>query len=110
MEDPDLWREQHRFYNFLQHYDLQQYHQRFLEKGVSKVSHLKTVDEVCLEEIGLSRPERIRLMKKMEENFSLHGKLKVARPRVTIASKERFLEYLVTSNRRRLQLGRLLPH
>ncbi len=77
MDDPDLWREQQRFYNFLHHYDLQQYHQAFLAKGVSKVSHLKSLDEVSLAEVGLSRPERIRLMRKTEENFSRTGKFKV---------------------------------
>lgn len=77
MEDPDLWREQHRFYNFLRHYDLHHYHQAFLSKGVSKVSHLKNLDEASLEEVGLTRPERIRLMKKTDENFSLSGKFKV---------------------------------
>ena len=75
--EPDLWREQQRFYNFLQHYDLHKYHRKFLSTGVSKISHLKAVDDQSLADIGLTRPERIRLRKKLEENFSVGGKLKV---------------------------------
>ena len=69
--------ESQRFFNFLQHYDLQRYHQKFLDMGVRKISHLKDVDDDDLELVGLSRPERSRLRKKLEKNFSLTGKLMV---------------------------------
>lgn len=69
--------EAQRFFNFLQHYGLQKYHQKFLDMGVLKISHLKDVDDGDLEQVGLSRPERARLRKKLENNFSLTGKLKV---------------------------------
>ena len=81
LDDPDLWKEQQRFYNFLQHYDLHKYHQKFLQMGVSKISHLKAVDDATLEQMGLSRPERNRLHKKLDENFSVSGKLKVLQKR-----------------------------
>ena len=77
-DDPEMWKEQQRFYNFLQHYDLHKYHQKFLAEGVSRISHLKALDDKDLEEIGLSRPERNRLFKKLDENFSLPGLIKVS--------------------------------
>ena len=80
MEDePELWQDQQRLYNFLKHYDLLQYHKKFLEKGVRRLSHLKDVaaDDASLDEIGLSRPERLRLRKKVKENVEWMGKFKV---------------------------------
>ena len=78
MEDPDIAKEQQKFFNFLQHYDLHKYHQAFLNRGVSRISHLKAVDEKDLRDIGLSRPESSRLKKKLEKNFSVTGKLVVS--------------------------------
>ena len=66
-----------KFYNFLQRYDLHRYHQKFVDMGVRKISHLKDVDDSDLELVGLSRPERSRLRKKLEMNFSFAGKLRV---------------------------------
>ena len=77
-DDPEMWKEQQRFYNFLQHYELHKYHQKFLAAGVSRISHLKALDDKDLEEVGLSRPERNRLFKKLDENFSLPGLIKVS--------------------------------
>lgn len=80
MEDePEQWQEQQRLYNFLKHYDLLHYHKKFLEKGVRRLSHLKDVaaDDASLDEIGLSRPERLRLRKKVKENVEWMGKFKV---------------------------------
>ena len=80
MEDePELWQEQQRLYNFLKHYDLLKKHKKFLEKGVRRLSHLKDVaaDDASLDEIGLSRPERLRLRKKVKENVEWMGKFKV---------------------------------
>ena len=77
-DDPEMWKEQQRFYNFLQHYELHKYHQKFLAAGVSRISHLKPLDDKDLEEVGLSRPERNRLFKKLDENFSLPGLIKVS--------------------------------
>ena len=69
--------DQVRFYNFLKHYSLDQYHDSFVKLGVSKIAHLKHISEDDLIQIGLQRPERARLHKKIEENFSTVGKLKV---------------------------------
>ena len=75
--DPELWKEQQRFYNFLQHYDLHKYHQRFLRMGVTRISHFKDVSDPDLDAVGLSAPEKTRLRKKLDQNFSARGKLKV---------------------------------
>ena len=48
--------------------------------GVTKMIHLKDVDDTDLEKLGLSRPERTRLKKKLEAHFSTFGKLKVPIP------------------------------
>ena len=77
LTDPELWKEQQRFYNFLQHYDLHKYHQRFLRMGVTRISHFKDVTDSDLNAVGLSPPEKTRLRKKLEENFSTTGKIKV---------------------------------
>lgn len=77
-KDSAAWREQ-RFYNFLQYYDLHKYYRRLTGMGVTRISHLKVVDDETLEQIGMSRPERNRLRKKLEENFSTSGKLKVTK-------------------------------
>ena len=69
-----------KFYNFLQRYDLHRYHQKFVDMGVRKISHLKDVDDNDLELVGLSRPERSRLRKKLENNFSFAGRLRVRYP------------------------------
>ena len=69
--------DQVKFYNFLKHYNLDQYHNSFVKLGVSKIAHLKHISEDDLIQIGLQRPERARLHKKIEENFSTVGKLKV---------------------------------
>lgn len=76
--DPELWREQQRFFNFLQHYDLHKYHQRFLRMGVRRISHFKDVSDADLDAVGLTPPEKTRLRKKLDENFSTTGKLKVS--------------------------------
>jgi activated CDC42 kinase 1 len=76
--DPELWREQQRFYNFLQHYDLHKYHQRFLRMGVRKLTHFKDVTDADLDAVGLTPPEKTRLRKKLDENFSTAGKIKKA--------------------------------
>lgn len=81
MEDePELWQDQQRLYNFLKHYDLLHYHKKFLEKGVRRLSHLKDVaaDDASLDEIGLSRPERLRLRKKVKENVEWKGRIMVS--------------------------------
>ena len=65
------------FHSFLRYYDLDPYYERFVKMGVLKVSHLKDVSDADLKAIGLSGPERTRLRKKAEKNFSTSGKLKV---------------------------------
>ena len=75
--DPDLWKEQQRFYNFLQHYDLHKYHQRFIKMGVLRLTHFKDVTDADLDAVGFTPPEKTRLRKKLDENFSKKGKLKV---------------------------------
>ena len=82
--DPDLWKEQQRFYNFLQHYDLLKYHQRFQRMGVLRLTHFKDVTDADLDAVGLTPPEKTRLRKKLDENFSVAGKLKVYTIRVNI--------------------------
>lgn len=69
--------EEERLYNFLKHYSLEQYHESFVKLGVVKIAHLKDVDDEDLTNIGMQRPEKIRLKKKVEENFSTMGKFKV---------------------------------
>ena len=78
-DEPELWQDQQRLYNFLKHYDLLHYHKKFLEKGVRRLSHLKDVaaDDTSLDQIGLSRPERLRLRKKVKENVEWMGRMKV---------------------------------
>lgn len=78
-DDPGLWQEQTKLYNFLKHYDLHQYYTKFVESGIKRLTHLKDVsaDDASLEDIGLSRPERMRLRKKVKENIESFGKLKV---------------------------------
>ena len=78
-DDPGLWQEQNKLYNFLKHYDLHQYYTRFVDNGIKRMTHLKDVsaDDASLADIGLSRPERIRLRKKVKENIEVFGKLKV---------------------------------
>ena len=66
--------------NFLFHHDLGQYFQGFANMGVTKMVYLKDVDDTDLEKLGLSRPERTRLKKKLEAHFSTFGKLKVPIP------------------------------
>ena len=75
--DPELWRDQQRFYNFLQHYDLHKYHQRFSKMGVLRLNHFKDVTDADLDAVGLTPPEKTRLRKKLEENFSKKGKIMV---------------------------------
>jgi len=66
------------FFNFLQKYDLQQYFDRLREDGVKKIGHLQHVKSEDLEKIGMSKPERQRLLGKYEQHFSKLGKLKVS--------------------------------
>ena len=75
--DPDIWKEQHRFYNFLQHYELHKYHQRFLQMGVRRLSHFKDVTDADLDAVGLTPPEKTRLWKKLDQNFSVGGRIRV---------------------------------
>lgn len=79
-QDNEALREKERLYNFLKKYDLHQYHDKFLLKGVHRLSHLKDVcaDEDSMEEIGLSRIERLRLKKKVKENVAWRGKFVVS--------------------------------
>ena len=77
--DPELWREQQRFFNFLQHYQLHRYHQRFLQMGVRRLTHFKDVTDADLDAVGLKPPEKARLWKKLDENFSTKGKIRVGR-------------------------------
>jgi len=65
------------FLNFLTRYDLQQYHEGFLAAGIKKIDHLHHVKEQDLTAIGLTRPERQRLLDKYERHFSKIGKIKV---------------------------------
>ena len=69
--------EQQRLRNFLRYYDLGHYHQAFTNLGVTKLAYLKDVDDTDLDKIGLTRPEKARLKKKVESYFSKFGKLKV---------------------------------
>ena len=69
--------EPQRFFNFLQHYGLQRYHGHLRDIGVSRISHLKSVDDKDLELIGFSRSEMNRLRRKLDENFSVTGRLMV---------------------------------
>ena len=79
-EEHVLWQEQTRLFNFLKHYDLHQYYSKFMDRGVKRLTHLKDVvaDEASLDEIGLTRPEKIRLRKKVKENVESIGKFKVS--------------------------------
>lgn len=69
--------EQRRLLNFLRHYDLGQYYQAFVTLGVTKIAYLRDVDDTDLDKIGLTRPEKARLKKRVESHFSTFGKLKV---------------------------------
>ena len=77
--DSEAIREQERLYNFLKKYDLHQYYKKFLLKGVHRLSHLKDVsaDDASLDEIGLTRIERMRLKKKVKENVAWRGRFVV---------------------------------
>lgn len=79
-QDVESLREQERLYNFLKKYDLHQYYQKLTVKGVHRLSHLKAVlgDEASLDEIGLSRIERVRLRKKVKENVAWRGRIVVS--------------------------------
>jgi activated CDC42 kinase 1 len=46
--------------------------------GVTRLSHFKDVTDADLDAVGLTRPEKTRLRKKLEQNFSTKGKLKKA--------------------------------
>jgi len=67
------------FLNFLTKYDLEKYHQGFINEGVKKIEHLGHIKEEDLANIGLTRPERQRLLDKYERHFSKLGKFKVCR-------------------------------
>ena len=75
----ELQLEQEKLFNFLKKYDLQAYYTKFLLKGVHRVNYLKDVvgDDASMDEIGLSRIERVRLRNKIRENLSWKGKFKV---------------------------------
>ena len=79
-QDLELAREQERLFNFLKKYDLQQYYSKFLVKGVHRLTHLKGVlaDEASLDEVGLSRIERMRLRRKVKEHAGWKGKIVVS--------------------------------
>lgn len=81
-QDSEVVREQERLFNFLKKYDLDQYFQKFLLKGVHRLGHLKDVsaDDASLDEIGLSRIERLRLKKKVKENVAWRGRIMVRGP------------------------------
>lgn len=66
------------FHSFLRYYDLVPYYEGFVQMGVLKISHLKDVSDADLTQLGLSGPERTRLRKKADKNFSTSGKLKVS--------------------------------
>lgn len=74
-DDPESMFEKQRFFNFLQHYKLERYHGPLVERGVSRISHLKTVDDRDLLQIGFSLSEMNRLRRKLDENFSITGRL-----------------------------------
>ena len=78
-DEESLWQEQTRLFNFLKHYDLHKYFSKFVDSGVKRLSHLKDVafDDTSLDDIGLTRPEKIRLRKKIKENVESFGKFKV---------------------------------
>lgn len=78
-QDVEMIREQERLFNFLKKYSLHQYYHKFLLKGVHRLSHLKDVcgDDASLDEIGLSRIERLRLRKKVKENVEWMGRFVV---------------------------------
>ena len=65
------------FLNFLTKYDLGHYYERLKSEGVWKISHLQHVVAEDLDKIGMSRPERQRLLGKYEQHFSKLGKIKV---------------------------------
>lgn len=65
------------FSNFLKKYDLQKYQDVLKNEGVTKISHLQHVKSEHLENTGMSKPERQRLLGKYHEHFSKFGKLKV---------------------------------
>lgn len=79
-QDVDMIREQERLFNFLKKYSLHQYYQKFLQKGVHRLNHLKDVcgDDASLDEIGLTRIERQRLKKKVKENVVWVGRFMVS--------------------------------
>ena len=65
------------FFNFLKKYDLDQYHERLKQEGISKISHLQHVKGEDLEKVGMTKPEQKRLLGKYEQHFSKFGKFKV---------------------------------
>ena len=81
-----------RFVNFLSHYDLSKYYDAFCEIGVTKLPHLKDVRDEDLKQMGLSNPERTRLMKKFDANFSKMGKLKVSLVCIPAFSKYQYFK------------------
>lgn len=69
--------DQVRLYNFLKHYKLEHYSDKFEDIGVKKISHLKDVDDQDMMDMGMKRPEIQRIKKKLGEHFSAMGKIKV---------------------------------
>jgi activated CDC42 kinase 1 len=67
--------EELRFYKFLEYYKLEQYHEEFVKMGVKQIAHLRDVNDGDLTDIGMSGPEKVRLSRKMNENFSMMGRL-----------------------------------
>ena len=65
------------FFNFLKKYDLDHYHERLKQEGISKINHLQHVKGEDLERVGMSKPEQKRLLGKYEQHFSKFGKFKV---------------------------------
>ena len=78
-QDREAQQELEKLFNFLKWYNLHDYYNKFLQNGVCRLNHLKAVagDDASLDEIGLSRIERVRLKKKVKENVSWKGKFMV---------------------------------
>lgn len=83
-EDSETLREKERLYNFLKKYDLHQHFDKILQKGVHRLTHLKDVcaDDSSMDEIGLSRIEKLRLKKKVRENVAWKGRFVVSTRRL----------------------------
>ena len=96
LQDADLWKEQQRMFNFLHHYDLHKYYERLVKMGVTRLTHFKDVTDADLVALGFSPPEKTRLWKKLDNNFSMKGKIMVSQLSAWLSLGLGTLTYCVT--------------